>query len=80
MSRKLTPSEILERLHAIEWLVEDGLPLADALTIAGVDPETHAGWLSDYGALLRLLGAPAKVPSRGMSARRGRARPRPTLH
>jgi hypothetical protein len=80
MNRKLSPSDILERLRAIDGLVEDGVPLADALNMAGVDAETHAKWRSEYGALLRLVGSPAKVKSRGANARRGRGRSRPTIH
>jgi hypothetical protein len=66
--RKLSPSEILERLHAIDALVEDGQPMADAIRMAGVPQVDYDRWRLEYNGLLRtlgpLVGAPPKPAKR----------------
>ncbi len=54
--RKLSPSDILERLRAIDALREDGTPVAEALRVAGVLPAEYEEWRNDYAGLLRTLG------------------------
>jgi len=39
--RKLSPSEIVERLRAIDALAADGCPIAEALWLAGVLPAEY---------------------------------------
>jgi putative transposase len=60
--RKLSPSDILERLRAIDALTADGRPIADALRFAGVLPVEYEKWRNEYAGLLRTLG-----PLAGMS-------------
>ena len=54
--RKLSPSEIVERLRVIEALTADGHPIADAIRLAGVLPAEYDQWRSEYAGLLRTLG------------------------
>jgi hypothetical protein len=62
--RKLSSSEIVERLHVIDGLVADGRPIADALQFAGVLPAEYEIWRSEYAGLLRTLGPLAGAPPR----------------
>ena len=69
----LSPSEILERLRAIDLLTADGRPIADALRLAGVLPSEYEKWRSEYAGLLRTLGPLAGPPPReGRKSRRTR--------
>jgi putative transposase len=54
--RKLSPSEIVDRLQAIDALAADGRPLADAVRLAGLLPDEHERWRSEYAGLMRTLG------------------------
>ena len=60
--RKLSPSDILERLRVIDALTADGRPIADALRFAGVLPAEYEKWRSEYAGLLRTLGPLAGAP------------------
>lgn len=68
--RKLSPSEILERLQAVEAFAADGQPMAVALRTAGVLPVEYDQWRMEYAGLLRTLGPLAAAPPR--LARRSR--------
>jgi hypothetical protein len=54
--RRLTPSEIVERLLEIEALAADGQPVADAIRLTGVLPAEYDQWRAEYEGLLRTLG------------------------
>ncbi len=54
--RKLSPSEIVERLREIDALIEDGRPIADAIRLAGVLPVEYDQWRREYAGLVRTLG------------------------
>jgi hypothetical protein len=54
--RKLSPSEIVERLRVIEALTAEGQPVANALLFAGLLPAEYDLWRSEYAGLLRTLG------------------------
>jgi hypothetical protein len=54
--RKLSSSEIVDRLHVIDRLMADGQPIADALRLAGVLPAEYEKWRCEYAGLLRTLG------------------------
>ncbi len=54
--RKLSPSEIVERLRVIEALTAEGQPVANALLFAGLLPAEYDHWRSEYAGLLRTLG------------------------
>ena len=60
--RKLSPSEIVERLRVIEALTADGQPVANALLFAGVHEAEYDEWRSRYGGLMRTLGPLAAAP------------------
>ena len=73
---KLSPSEIVDRLQAIDALTADGWPVAKALDFAGVLPDDYDKWRTEYLGLLRTLGPVASVPPHGARPwRRGRSRP-----
>jgi putative transposase len=54
--RKLSPSEIVERLRVIEALMAEGQPVANALLFVGLLPAEYDQWRSEYAGLLRTLG------------------------
>jgi hypothetical protein len=60
--RKLSPSDILERLRAIDALTADGTPVGEALRVAGVLPAEYEEWRNEYAGLLRTLGPLASAP------------------
>jgi hypothetical protein len=62
--RKLSPSDILDRLWVIDTLAAEGRPLADALRAAGVLPDEYEKWRNEYAGLLRTLGPLASMPSK----------------
>ena len=62
--RKLSPSEIVERLRVIEALTAEGQPIAGAIRAAGVLQAEYDLWRVEYGGLLRTLGPLASSPSR----------------
>ena len=64
--RKLSPSDILERLRAIDALTADGRPVGDALRVVGVLPAEYEKWRSEYDGLLRTLGPLASGPPKVM--------------
>jgi hypothetical protein len=66
--RKLSPSEIVERLQAIDALTQHGQPLAEALRLVGVLPSDYLRWRLEYAGLLRTL-APLSDPPQGMIRR-----------
>jgi len=70
--RRLTPSEIVERLHAIDALMADDWPIAGAMRLAGVLPAEYDQWRCEYAGLLRTLGPLASVTPK--TARRPRPR------
>jgi hypothetical protein len=49
--RKRNPSDILERLRAIDALAADGFTIPDALRIAGLLPGEYEKWRDDYAWL-----------------------------
>ena len=71
--RKLSPSEIVDRLQVIEALTEDGQPLDDAIRLVGLLPSDYLRWRLEYAGLLRTLG-PATDPPGGLPGRPGGAR------
>ncbi len=73
--QKLSPSEIVESLRAIDALTADGQPIAEALRFAGVLPAEYEDWRSEYAGLLRTLGPLANAPPKVMKKSR-RAGPR----
>jgi hypothetical protein len=64
--RKLSPSDIQERLRVIDELTAQGRTIADALRIAGVFPAEYEKWRNEYAGLLRTLGPLARTPSKAM--------------
>ncbi|HKN31135.1 MAG TPA: hypothetical protein VJY34_25975 [Roseiarcus sp.] len=60
--RKLSPSEIVERLQVIDALTADGRPIADAIRFVGVQQVEYDQWRSEYAGLMRTLG-PLASPS-----------------
>ena len=70
--RKLSPSEIVERLRVIEALTADGHSIAGAMRLAGVLPAEYDQWRSEYAGLLRTLGPLASVAPK--TARRPKPR------
>jgi putative transposase len=60
--RKLSPSDILERLRVIDALAADGRPIADALRLTGVLPAEYEKWRNEFAGLLRTLGPLASAP------------------
>ena len=60
--RKLSPSEIVERLRVIEALTADGQPIAEALLFAGMLQAEYDQWRSQYAGLIRTLGPLADAP------------------
>ena len=56
--RKLSPSEILERLQAVDAFAADGQPIAVALRAAGVLQVEYDQWRMEYAGLLRTLTVP----------------------
>jgi hypothetical protein len=72
--RKLSPSEIVERLRLIDALTEDGRPIADAIRFAGLLPVEYDQWRREYAGLLRTLG-PLACASPKLTRRWGRAGP-----
>jgi hypothetical protein len=60
--RKLSPSEILERLQAVDAFAADGQPIAVALRAAGVLQVEYDQWRMEYAGLLRTLGPLASAP------------------
>ena len=64
-SRKLSPSEIVVRLQAIDALATAGFPLADAIRLGGLLPDEYERWRREYSGLMRTLG-----PLAGPSAKR----------
>ena len=72
--RKLSPSEILERLQLIDALTADGQPIADALRFAEMLPADYDKWRSEYAGLLRTLGSFAAAPYLIKKSRRGGSR------
>jgi hypothetical protein len=64
--RKPSPSEIMERLRAIDALAADGCPISDALWLTGVLPAEYEKWRSEYAGLLRTLGPLASAPLKVM--------------
>jgi hypothetical protein len=54
--RKLTPSEIVERLQVIDALTEDGQSLVDAMRLVGMLPSEYLQWRLEYAGVLRTLG------------------------
>jgi hypothetical protein len=76
-SRKLSSTEIVDRLHVIDGLVADGQPIADALQFAGVLPAEYEKWRSEYAGLLRTLGPLASAPPYRMKNPRRAGSPRP---
>ena len=70
--RKLSPSEIVERLRVIEALTADGHSVAGAMRLAGVLPAEYDQWRSQYAGLLRTLGPLASVTLK--TARRPKSR------
>ncbi len=63
--RKLSPSEIVERLQVIDALTEEGQPLDDAIRLVELLPSDYLRWRFEYAGLLRTLG-PLSDPPRGM--------------
>ena len=63
--RKLSPSEIVERLQTIDALTQHGQPLAEALRLVGVQPSDYLRWRLEYAGLLRTLG-PLSDPPQGI--------------
>ena len=49
--RKLSPSEIVDRLQVIEALTEDGQPLDDAIRLVGLLPSDYLRWRLEYAGL-----------------------------
>ena len=78
--RKLSPSEIVERLRAIDALAADGCPIAEALWLAGVLPAEYEKWRSEYAGLLRTLGPLASAPPKVMKRSPRAGRPGRTVH
>ena len=80
--RKLSQSDILERLRMIDALTRDGWSIADAVRVARALPAEYERWRSEYDGLLRTLGPlpdpPSKVmkklPRAGLSAQRSRTK------
>jgi len=67
--RKLSPSEIVERLRVIEALTAEGHSTEGALLFAGVLQAEFDQWRSEYAGLMRTLGplavaSPKKRPNR----------------
>jgi hypothetical protein len=60
--RRLSPSEILERLQAVDAFAADGQPIAVALRAAGVLRAEYDQWRVEYAGLLRTLGPLASAP------------------
>ncbi len=54
--RKLSPSEIVERLRVVDELAADGQPIADALLFAGMLQAEYDRWRSEYAGIIRTLG------------------------
>lgn len=74
MRRKLSPREIVERLQTIEALAAEGLPLAGALRLAGLNRVEYERWRVEYGGLRRTLGPLLReTPKRVERTRRGSA-------
>jgi hypothetical protein len=73
MSVKLTPKEIVDRLQVVEWLIAEGLPMAEALGWAGMTEVAYDRWRMEYAGLLRTLG-PLRYAS---TTHRGRKRRQP---
>jgi hypothetical protein len=76
--RKLSASEIVERLHAIDALMADGNPRASALRTVGVLAVEYDAWKAEYDGLLRTLGPLATTPprpTRGKARRAGSQHP-----
>ncbi len=69
--RKLSPSEIVERLQAIDDLVADRRPLEDAIRLAGLLPDEYVRWRKEYSGLLRTLGSLAGPAPNRMRKPRG---------
>jgi len=71
--RKLSPTEILERLRAIDALTAEGTMIADALRIVGTPAADYEKWRNEYAGLLRTLGPMASAPRKATkrSPRRG---------
>ena len=53
--RRLAPWEIVERLHMIEALTAEGLPLREAIRSSGLLQAEYDRWLPEYDGLLRTL-------------------------
>ena len=62
--RKLSPSEIVERLQAIDALAASGQAIDDAIRSAGLLPQEYARWRSEYAGLLRTLGPLSITPTK----------------
>jgi len=79
--RKLSPTDILERLRVIDALTANGRPVADALRVAGVLPAEDEEWRNEYAGLLRTLGSLASAPPKVMRKlrRAGPGRPVRTI-
>jgi hypothetical protein len=75
--RKLSASDILERLRVIDALVADGRRIADALRVAGVLPAEYEKWRSEYAGLLRTLGPLASATPKVKKKLRGAGTGRP---
>ncbi len=68
--RKLSPGEIVERLHLIDALHAEGQPIADAIQSAGMLQVEYDQWRTEYAGLLRTLGPLSSRPPK--SAQRAR--------
>jgi hypothetical protein len=75
--RKLSPSDILERLREIDSLIAHGTGISDALRVVGVLPAEYEKWRDEYAGLLRTLGPLACAP-RAMRKSRRRISGRPS--
>ena len=56
MNSRLSPREIVLRLHIIEALTAEGLPAADALRSVGMRQVEYDRWRVEYNGLRRTLG------------------------
>ena len=56
MNSRLSPREIVLRLHIIEALTGEGLPVADALRSVGMRQVEYDRWRVEYNGLGRTLG------------------------
>jgi hypothetical protein len=74
---RLSPREIVQRLQMIEALTADGMPVAEAVRMAGVLQAEYDRWSIEYNGLGRTLGPLLCAPPRHVKMARRTTRPHP---